>query len=901
MSAVATDDHSGGPTIGRHGAGRDPFMRTRFAVPARPPTFMRRERLVGKLDEGVQRPLTMVSGAAGAGKTLLVADWALGLDQPVAWLTVDAADQAPGVFWSYVLEAVRVSGVRISQEIDRPADASRVDDRLLAWLAADLGDRSRPAIVVLDEYERLAGAAQIADQLQFLLHHAGQALRLVLVTRTEPLLPLHRYRLDGSMTEIRGAELAFTPEEATTLLGLHGLQVSDGAAQALVERTQGWAAGLRLGALAAQQSGDPDTYLKEFEAGESTIADFLLAEVLKKQPDATQDLLLRVSTVNPFTPALANALTGRTDAEQILAGLQRDNAFVEPLGHGCYRLHPLFAEILRSHLRLRSPGLDIEMHRRASRWLSRYGSLAETLAHGAAAGDWDFTAGALVDELAIGELFTGLESNDLAELFSRMAPETASPAAELVFAASGLLDHDLERGLRHLRQAEEALEADPADPADMAAAQLSCALLETLAARLTGSPGRAEKAAEAAEELRPCIPDELLSRHPEVTALLQTHLGSSRLWAGRFEDARLALSAAAASPGGVSTALPRQESLGHLALIEYLNGWTGRAQRHARAAMSEAERFSVPHSSGSSLGLLVLAAIAVDRNELREAKAHLDRATSTSNGAGDPVVAAGRAIIGSRLLLACGKPQAALTATATPVPAAVASPWAQEHAALVSSAAYLAEGDTKAALDVVARAAEHGSASAVAAAQAQLAAGHHAEALILLDGVPVHGGLGPAVTVRATLARAQAADQAGDAARARRLVAQALLDARRDRLRRPFLEIRPWIRSFLGSDPVRGLADGWLLQGQGQGQGQGPQAEPGPDREPPRTVMVEQLSSREREVLQRLAQVMSTEEIAADLYLSVNTVKTHLKSIYRKLGVNRRSDAVRRARELRQL
>lgn len=314
---------------------------------------------------------------------------------------------------------------------------------------------------MLDEYDRVT-APEIAEQLEFVLHHAGPGLRLVLVTRTEPLLPLHRYRAAGDLTEIRDAELAFTPEEASALLDTHGLHLSAAGVRALVDRTRGWAAGLRLCALAAREAPDPETYLKEFEAGQSTVADYLLAEVLKRRTAETQDLLLRVSVLERFCPELANALTERADAEPILAGLHRENAFVESLGHSWYRLHPLFGEILRAHLRVRSPGLEPELHRRAACWLRRSGSLPETLAHGAAAGDWEFTAGALVDDLAIGQLFTGLRSEDLTELFSRMGPEATGPATDLVRAARDLAHHDLDRGLAHLRHAQEGLAAEGA-------------------------------------------------------------------------------------------------------------------------------------------------------------------------------------------------------------------------------------------------------------------------------------------------------------------------------------------------------------------------------------------------------------------------------------------------------
>ncbi|MFE9774062.1 LuxR C-terminal-related transcriptional regulator [Streptomyces sp. NPDC005931] len=870
----------------------DPFLRTRFALPARPATFLWRQRLVQHLDQALRTPLTLVNGEAGAGKTLLTADWAAGLRPPVAWLTVEAGDRRPGVFWAYVLQALRAGCAPVSDAVRAPAEATGVDRRLLAALAAELNERDRPVVLVLDEYDRVI-APEIAEQLEFVLHHAGDGLRLVLVTRTEPLLPLHRYRAAGELTEIRAAELAFTPEEAAALLELHGLSLPVHAARALVDRTRGWAAGLRLSALAALESADPQLYLKAFEAGRSTVADFLLAEVLKGQPAETQDLLLRVSVLKRFSPDLADALTLRTDAEPILAGLHRDNAFVERLGHSWYQLHPLFGEILRAHLRERLPGLEPELHRRAARWLRRSGFLPETLAHGAAAGDWDLAAGALVDDLAIGQLFTGLRSGDLTQLFSRMAPEARSWATDLVRAAHDLSRYDPDRGLAHLRHAEKHL-AD--DAPDLATAQLSCALLEALAARLTGCPPQAEKAAEAAGELWREVPARLLDKHPEVSALLLTHLGSARLWAGRFEDARAALTAVAGTSGGETTVLPREESLGHLALLDYLNGWLGRAERKALAAVSEAERVGLPQPSGSGIERLVLAAVAVDRNELDRAEALLDEVALPS-AVRDPVPAAGRALATARLLMARGRAQAAVEAADPAVSAAVASPWAASHEALVASAAHLAGGRPDQATETLRRVSGDQPACAVEAAAILIAAGRPESAVDLLDSIRVQGGTGPAVAVRAALVRARAAEAAGDTATARRLVAQALLDARRERLRRPFLDAGAWLRPLLATAPLHELAAGWLTPGP-------PPARlgdrPGPEA-PPSPLVAVDLSDRERDVLERLARMMSTEEIAADLYVSVNTVKTHLKSVYRKLAVNRRGEAVRRARDLRLL
>ncbi|MEX0167582.1 LuxR C-terminal-related transcriptional regulator [Streptomyces sp. LMG1-1-1.1] len=889
----------------------DPYLRTRFTLPGRPATFLRRARLDEHLGQALLTPLTLVNGCAGAGKTLLVADWAERLDQPVAWLTLDAAVEGPGMFWAHLIRSLDAAGVPIPAAIGLPADATRVHHTLLSRLAAELAGRDRPVVVVIDEYDQMTDP-EVARQLDFVLQHARPGLRLVLVTRTEPLLPLHRYRVAGEMTEIRDAELAFTPEEAVTLLGLHGLPLDVPGARPLVERTRGWAAGLRLCALAARSSPDPERYLKEFEAGRGAIADFLLAEVLERQTPETQDLLLRISVLDRFRPELADELTERTDAAEILAELHRANAFVEDFGHGWYRLHPLFREILRAHLRRRAPGLEPRLHRRAAHWLRRSGALPEMLAHGAAAQDWTYVARALVEDLAIGQLFTGLGTEVPPEWFAGLEAETRDPAANLVRAARELSRFDLGQGLAHLRRAEEQLAADDGGSR---AAQLSRALLEALAGRLSGSAHRAERAARSAGRLMPQLPPRLVDGHPELGALLLTHVGASRLWAGHFDEARAALTAVSRGPRTAATVLPRMGALEHLALVDHLHGWPSAAERKVHAMTAEAERYGAPQPSGSGLGQLVLAAVALDRDDVDRAEALLAD-TAHDPPPADPVAAAARRFVTAGVLLARGRTRAALAVAAQAVPAADHSPWAQGRAALVASAAHLAEGDPDAAGEALRRVAGEQPLCTVGAARALVAAGDPGAALRLLDGHPDHSRAGPGVVVPAMLVRAQAAKLTGDAATARGLLAQALLEGRGEELRRPFREAGPWILPFLAEPPLRSLAAGWLVPDLTPTHAERTLPAPapahaGPTRPGPAPThaernrggddpgpLLEQLSPREHEVLERLARTMSTEDIAADLYVSVNTVKTHLKSAYRKLSVHRRNDAVRRAREL---
>lgn len=885
------------------GSGTDPVLAARLAVPRLPGGFVRRPRLLRQLTEAVDRPLTLVNGPAGAGKSLLAADWTrrrAGAGD-VVWLTAEREDDVPGVFWASLFQALRHAGLDLPDEAAAgPAQADAVGQPLLVRLAAHLAARREPLILVIDQFERVPGA-DVAAGLDYLLSGASSGLRLVLISRGEPLLPLHRYRLAGEITEIRARDLAFLPEECARLVGSQGLSLCDDAVRALTDRTEGWAAGLRLCALAAQQSDNPEVYLKDFEAGETTLADFLLAEVLAIQSAEAQDLVLRTSILEQTHVELANTLTGRRDAARILDGLAHTNAFVEPIGHRWYRHHPLFAEILRYRLRSRDPGLEAELHRRAARWLCERGRLADALPHAAAAGDWELAAEQLVEGLAVGWLFAGLEAGRLRRLFADMPPRAGGVCPELVRAASALTHQDANRALAHLERAEACVSVD-GGPA--AAVELTRAFLHVLAASLTGSADEAEDCAAAAEALECQTPDGQLAGHPELPGLLHAALGSACLWEGRFDRARSAFTRAvevSADPAGAAT---RQAAMSRLALIDLLRGAPGRAQAKARAAIIEAEHRGLSPSPGTSVAHLVLARAAFERDELAVARAGLENAAACEASGRDPIVTAGVAVLRSRLLLADGDPAAALEALAPAWPAPwvadsvrTPSPWAWSEAAEAASAAHLAQGDPAAAADTAARAARRDPACAVALARARLAADGGAAALETLDEAgAVLADRPPAVAVRALLVRARAAQCAGDETAAARRLAQALTVARPDRLRRPFRETGEWVRRLLLTHPGLVEAHTWLpgdLRAGLPGAGSPARSDGG--------VLVEPLSVREREVLERAAQMMSTREIADDLYLSVNTVKTHLKNINRKLCATRRAEAVRRARRLRML
>ncbi|MGW6991436.1 hypothetical protein ACWF90_29100, partial [Streptomyces sp. NPDC054946] len=485
----------------------DPMLTARFAPPAVPKLLVHRPELLGRLTAGAQGPLTLVNGPAGSGKTVLTAHWAADgrAPRPPMWLTVEP-DDAPGAFWAYVLEALHRGGAALPAEVGRPTRAEGVTRSFLVRLADGLAASAQPAVLVLDQFDTTQPPAT-SQGLDFVLRHAAGGLRIVLTSRSDSLLPLHRYRAAGEITEIRHADLRFTDADAEALLSEHHLTVSPAGIRLLMERTEGWAAGVRLCALAMQRSADPEAFLRQFAADRTTIADYLLTEVLDAQPPPTQDLLLRVCVTDRVHPDLADALTGRDDGARTLAGLARENAFLEQIDASAwYRLHPLFAEVLRAHLRQRCPGLEPRLHGRAARWLARTGRLTEAVLQGAAAGDWQFAAAQLVDKLALGRLLTGLEAEQLGQAFAGMPTGTPGLAPALVGAAARLAAQDLPGCEAGLRRADAVLaDASPTDDPSSdpcgPAARFGRAFLGVLVGRPADDMTATERAAAEADRL----------------------------------------------------------------------------------------------------------------------------------------------------------------------------------------------------------------------------------------------------------------------------------------------------------------------------------------------------------------------------------------------------------------
>ena len=865
--------------------GADRVLQAKIMTPTVPGWMVPRPRLDKHIDEGTAGPLTVVTGPPGAGKTLAVASWAASRPSPVAWITLDHYDSRPKVFWATLVEALRSAGVTLRRVPAAPARTAAADHVFLLRLASELAGQDPPVVLVLDDLHLLAGS-ELMDGLQYLLRNARSGLRLVVCSRTDPMLPLHRYRLAGELTEIRASELAFTVPEAGLLMAQHGITLPPRTLELLTNLDEGWAAGLRLAAISLGDHPDPGQFIKELAAENSAIAGYLVEEALNNQPPEVRDLLLKTSILDRVSSGIASELTGHDQAVSVLTELARTNAFVQPLGNGWYRYHSLFTEVLRLKLRLEDPDLVPDLHRRAARWYQVNGLLLDAVRQAVAAGDWPLAAQLVLEELAIGQL---LEPHDpLADCFRPMPNYLMWPGPQpaLIAAALALSDLAPVSDCAALDVAEgilERLDADTELPSRLAAAMLRLAM-----ARRAGDLESAAAAVTRVEQVAEKLPADILSRHAEIHATVLAARGAVQFWSGHLDEAAASLDAGAALS-------ERTDCHGYLALLEAMRGRLNRAAELA-AEVAGAPRERGPGAPACGAAEVALALVHLERSELHDARDRLKRADAALRARPERLVGATAYLVVARYRLAEGRARAASEMIARARHGWSPPGWLDHQLTLLESRVCAAAGDVSSSVGLAERADPGACLDAtVTLAHAWLDAGDYQAAGQALENGPDDTGEEQGRVDR-WLADARLGYGCGDQARGRRSLLRALGLAESERLRLPFVMQAAWIRPVVRNDPHLADAHRHLLYPG--------LVEPGHDRPgppaaaEPAPVIVEQLSEREREVLGLLSGMLSTAEVASELYISVNTVKTHLKSIYRKLAATHRGEAVRRARQL---
>ena len=875
-----------------------PILAAKITAPGVPDWALPRPRITKLIAQGTRWcPLTVLTGPAGAGKTMALALWAAAEPRTVAWVSADEFDNRPGVFWAYVVAALRRSGVAMPAAFP-VARGREAGHGFLLGLAAALAAQDPPVTLVLDDLHLLTGP-KVLDELDYVLRNAGAGLRLVVAARMDPPLLLHRCRLAGELTEIRASGLAFTTAEAGLLLARHGITLPADSLECLTRRTEGWAAGLRLAAISMGTHPDPDQFAAELITEDSALTSYLVEEVLSTQPPAVRGVLLSTSILKQVNAEAAIELAGNERAGTILAALARANAFVQPIGSGWYRYHTLFAEVLRLTLKREHPGQMACLHRRAARWYEQSGQLTHAVRHAAEAGDWPLAASIVIDGLAIGEIIEPRGSPSLAGEFRTMrhGQTWTGPAPHLISAAVALAAGRPEASTAALAAADGILARLPAD--QEVACRLAAAMTRLAAARRAGDFIAAAAAAAGAEALISAVPGGNLARNGKIRARVLSGRGAVELWSGHLDEAARTLDsgvAAATASGGQDE---RADCLRHLALAEALRGRLCRAAAvaaQATVALAAGEsRPPVPDAGPAAL--VALAWVHLEHGELREAHCLLKQADAVLGVTPDKLIGAVAWLAAAYCSLARGRAAMAVQIVARAQSGWSGPAWLDQGLSLAESRAYMAAGDIPAALAAASRASRDNSPEAAATlAHAWVAAGDTQKATRALSPVlAADSGAPERVRLQAWLVDAQLGYKSGDRARGRTSLASALRLAEPEQLRLPFVIERGWIWPVLRRDPELAHAHRCLLAPV-LSRHQLPAPHSVPDQAP--LLVPEPLTEREQEVLRHASALLTSAEIASEMYLSINTIKTHLKNIHRKLATTCRGDAVRRARQL---
>jgi LuxR family transcriptional regulator, maltose regulon positive regulatory protein len=868
-----------------------PLLGSKVVMPDPPAGLMLRPRLFELLSAGMDGGLTLLGAPAGFGKTVLLRSWVSSarLEARVAWLSLEADDNDAGRFWAYVVAALERSGALPAGAISPPVPGGQ-GQLELGTLVNALAEIEAPAVLALDDFHEISDPT-ILRGVQFLIRHCPPQLRLVLAARADPRLPLHQLRTSGKLTEIRVAELAFTVDEAAELLRGQGLSLRDGDVALLHGHTEGWAAGLRLAALTLRDHPDPARFIAEFAGDDRSVADYLTGEVLARQQPAVRAMLLRTSILDRLNGPLADALTGRGDGERMLAALERAGAFVVPLerGRAWYRYHQLFVELLRVELRHEAPETIPELHRRAAGWFAANRLPAEAARHALAAGDWQLATTVVLEhwhELVLGD------PTILRALLGLLPPELAGPDPELALGAA-------------------ADQAGAGLPADQQVAEVRRRRLPLLVAALRlGEAWRAgdlDAVAVAALEMLALLGEAGVGadRHDSARVFALTALAVAERCTGDLEAAETTLREGLAVAGRAGLERLLLDCISQLALLEATRGRLRAAERSALQALELAERQGCAKDPQMTAAHLALTVAYGEWNDLPAAELHLEQAVAAARADTAPAVVAGVAVVRAWLLQARGDLPGGLEAIAaarqdlaawSPVPY-LEGPLAVREAEL-RLAARDAVG-ARVALELAEGPEGPAPAVAVARARLELDEGDAKAATTTLAPWLNGSSTTPSLTllVEAWLLDALAARALDEPERCFRSLERALHLAEREGFRLAFVagrgQLRGLLSAHLDSQTAHRPLVAELLEARQPVPDQGP-----PGRTPEEGTLIEPLSERERIVLRYLTSALSNVEIATELYVSVNTVKTHIKSIYRKLDTTGRRDAVRKAREL---
>lgn len=866
--------------------GDDVVAAARFGVPEASSLHVRRPRLTAALTRAEGLPLVVVSAPAGTGKTAVVAEWVRGShDRTTCW--VDFAE-GESSFWDPVLESLRRHGLGVPASWSVPPGSGLGAQRLSALVGLVVGSPHRWSVVV-DGYE--LASREIAREVDLLLRHSLGQLTLVFLGRVDPILPLYRYRLNDALLEVRAPDLAFSDEEAGALIRWTGVELDDVAVHDLNKRLGGWAAGLRFAARALATKADAQGYAAQVVEQVTDINEYLVTEVLDAQPPETRRVLLDTCVTDVFSAELAE-LAGGAGAVHAMADLVDRRAFVEPVpGQPEYfRYFPFFRNLLLAVLSYESPERLEQLRRIASSWYRAHGRYVRSLEQLAMIDDWRSVATQLVEDGLVGRVLLEDDGRALSRLAARIPADVDGPAACVVRAAIALRlgEAGTERCARELASARRALRGGNPDPGQL----VSIAVTDALRGCLTDDPGKAAARAAHAERLLAGMPATATRRETsEQAAIVAFAVGITSLRVGHLAEARAGLSRAAAlAPAGAAAAF-RSDCLGHLAVADALQGELVAAVRHAEEALTVASRAGLDHADVPPSAHVALAWVGVERCDPTLTEEHVTVARSSRLLPGDPFSRSLVEAAVAALEESTGSGQAAIERLeAAAAGSATCDPWLADRLRVEAARLMMREGDPARALEVL-ESAQVADRPEVSVASAAVLAEQGYPCAV--NGLSREGVAPLDVQVRALLVEASQLARPDSPGRAEPALSRALRLAARERIRRPFRDVAPSVGRLLAADPRLAVEHEWL-----QRAGTGPGSSRPASGRPALSIVVEPLTPKELEVLTQMEALLTTEEIAHKMVVSVNTVRTHIRHILRKLGVNRRNAAIRRAREL---
>lgn len=838
---------------------------TKFFAPVLPPQVVERPHLLARLTAvaPLHRPLTLVSAPAGYGKSTFVSQWLRQQPHPFAWLSLDPADDQPGRFFTCFVTALRRLDDAFATELLTTLQAGQIPspDTLVPTLVNELLTWQSQRILLLDDFHHIQDPVTL-DALAALLSQQLPNLHLILVTREDPPLPLARWRARGQLTELRVADLRFSATETDQFLQRAvGLTLSVEDIALLTERTEGWPAGLQLASVSLQGHENPRAFVQNLSGAHRFILDYLTEEALKTQPADVQTFLLETAILPRLTGDLCDAITGRHDSASLLERLLAANLFIIPLDDEgrWYRYHHLFAELLQHRLRREHPDHLPELHRRASLWHEQQNMPAPTIEHALAAGDYARALAAL--EHYHWRLLTQGYARALVQWAEALPPDLRRSSAKINAAIvwGKILQGDHAQAIPYLAAAQTAVNQLPSDAPGRQALQADVLALQSFIVQSQGQQAEALSLAAQAQSLAP--PDDL-----RLIASTSLAFGVACRLSGRFTEAVSALQQALHAAHAIDDHVTAMVAVAHLSLIWYPLGRLRLLAETAEFAIERAERIAkiAPLMIGSVHAVLGL--VYYEWDEVEKAHAALLHAIRLATLSGQPASLIYGKVHLARLYQGEGNLEAAAQelreagqTLAQGGPAWARPDWAAQQVSLLlakgnlpEAAAVLAETGVSVETPVTYRT------EVIHLAWLRwLIAGRDAGALPLAERIvqSAEAGGRNGTLLQALVLGAKTGGGAAWLARARQLAAP-------EGYRRIFID---------EAVDAAGVATQALL---------------------------EPLTERELEVLRLLAAGLTYAQIAAELVVSVNTVRYHVKGLYGKLGVEKQMQAVERGREL---